>query len=107
MAVLNRCTVAETPHTTGIDHEHVLATGVGGVVSPTGPVQLSGFVAIDVDAMAIEHDAPIAAWMPSGRAATYNGAHLTFDEEPSVTLHCLVDDTTASIGTWTANTAVA
>ena len=93
--------------TTGIDHEHVLATGVGGVVAPTGPVQLGGLLAIDVDAMTIVHDTPIAAWMPSGRVVTYNGAHLTVDEGSSVSLHCLVDDTAASIGTWTANTALA
>jgi len=75
-------------------------------------VQLGGLVVIDVAAMTIVHDTPITAWMPSGRVATYNGAHLGvdadvdayLDAESSVTLHCLVDDTTATIGTWTART---
>jgi len=82
-----------------------VATGVGGVVAPAGPVQLGGLVAIDVDAMTIVHDTPVAAWMPSGRVATYNGAHLDadLDAESSVTLHCLVDDTTATIATWIAD----
>ena len=92
----------------GIDGERVVATGVGGVVAPAGPMQLGGLVVIDVDAMTIAHDTPITAWMPSGRVATYNGAHLDvdadLDAESSVTLHCLVDDTTATIGMWTAQT---
>ncbi len=92
---------------TGIDGERVVATGVGGLQTPTGPVQLGGLVVIDADALAIEHDTPVTAWMPSGRVATYNGAHLVLDEGSSVTLHCLVDDTTASIGTWAADTTVA
>ena len=89
--------------TVGIDGERVVATGVGGLQAPTGPVQLGGLVVIDVDALTIEHDTPVAAWMPSGRIATYNGAHLVLDDAPSVTLHCLVDDTDASIGTWAAS----
>lgn len=89
--------------TVGIDGERVVATGVGGLQAPTGPVQLGGLVVIDVDALTIEHDTPVAAWMPSGRVATYNGAHLVLDDAPSVTLHCLVDDTDASIGTWAAS----
>ena len=89
--------------TVGIDGERVVATGVGGLQAPTGPVQLGGLVVIDVDALTIEHDTPVAAWMPSGRVATYNGAHLVLDDAPSVTLHCLVDDTDASIATWAAS----
>jgi len=96
---------------TGIDRERVVATGVGGLQTPAGPAQFGGLVVIDVDAMTIVHDTPIAAWMPSGRVATYNGAHLDFDAdldadfdaESSTTLHCLVDDTTATIATWIAN----
>ncbi len=53
--------------TMGIDGEQVVATGVGGLQAPTGPVQLGGLVVIDVDALTIEHDTPVAAWMPSGR----------------------------------------
>jgi hypothetical protein len=58
---------------------------------------------IDVDAMTIEHETPVAAWMPSGRVATYNGAHLDLGDGSSMALHCLVDDTTASIGTWSTS----
>jgi hypothetical protein len=91
----------------GIEGDQVIATGVGGLSTPGGSVQLGGLVAIDVAAMAILHDTPIAAWMPSGRVATYNGAHLDGDgdgdADGSATLHCLVDDTTASIGTWIAH----
>lgn len=89
--------------TAGDAGERVVATGVGGLLTPTGQVQLGGLVVIDVDALTIEHDTPVAAWMPSGRVATYNGAHLDLDDGPSVTLHCLVDDIAASIGTWTAS----
>ncbi len=53
------------------------------------------------------HDTPVAAWMPSGRAVTYNGAHLDVDAElpgddggAGVAVHSLVDDVTASIATW-------
>ena len=81
----------------------VVATGVGGVAAPSGPVQLGGLVAIDVDAMTIVHDTPITAWMPSGRVATYNGAHLDLGTESPTMLHCLVDDTTATSGTWLAD----
>jgi len=88
---------------TGIGSERVVATGVGGLQTPSGPAQLGGLVAIDVDAMTIVHDTPVAAWMPSGRVATYNGAHVTVDAGSSVTLHCLVDDTTATIATWIAD----
>lgn len=98
----------------GIDGERVVATGVGGLRTPGGPVQLGGLVAIDVDAMTTVHDTPVAAWMPSGRVATYNGAHLDVDAdagaatdldgESPVTLRCVVDDTTANIATWVAHT---
>ena len=91
----------------GIDGVRVVATGVGELQTPGGPMQLGGLVAIDVDAMTIVHDTPIAAWMPSGRVATYNGAHLDLRADSSVTLHCLVDDIAASIGTWVANTSMA
>lgn len=84
----------------GVDGERVVATGVGGMQAPGGPVQLGGLVVIDVDTLTIEHDTPVSAWMPSGRVATYNAAHLVLDDSPSVTLHCLVDDIIASIGTW-------
>lgn len=86
-----------------IDGRQVAATGVGDVDTPDGAVQLGGLVVIDVDAMAIVHDTPIAAWMPSGRTVTYNGAHLDTEGDGSsagVRLHCLVDDITASIATW-------
>ena len=89
--------------TAGSGGERVVANGVGGLLAPTGQVQLGGLVVIDVDALTIEHDTPVAAWMPSGRVATYNGAHLDLDDGPLVTLHCLVDDIAASIGTWTAS----
>lgn len=89
--------------TLGVDGERVVATGVGGLQTPTGLVQLGGLVSIDVDTLTIDHDTPIAAWMPSGRVATYNGSHLDPLDGSSVTLHCLVDDTTASIGTWVAS----
>jgi len=95
----------------GIDGERVVATGVGGLQTPSGPLQFGGLVVIDVDAMAIVHDTPVVAWMPSGRVATYNGAHLDLgadlgadlDAEPSVMLRCLVDDTTATMATWIAH----
>jgi len=87
----------------GVDGERLVATGVGGLQTPSGPVQLGGLVVIDIDAMMTVHDTPVAAWMPSGRVATYNGAHVTVDEGSSVTLHCLVDDTTATIATWIAD----
>jgi hypothetical protein len=90
------------------DRKQVAATGVGGLRTPIGPVQLGGIVVIDVDELTIVHDTPTAAWMPSGRVATYNGAHLDRgpDRGPgdasSLMLHCLVDDMSASIGTWIA-----
>jgi hypothetical protein len=96
--------------------QHVVATGVGELAAPSGRLQIGGLQQIDVDGMRIVHDAPVAAWMPSGRAATYNGAHLDFgdggeaggDQGPDggrqISLSCIVDDTRAVIGTWTTRT---
>lgn len=78
----------------------VVATGVGELATPSGPVQLGGLQVIDVDEMRVVHDAPVAACMPSGRAATYNGVHLDLATDDEVLLHCIVDDTTAVIATW-------
>jgi len=83
--------------------QQVIATGVGELATPAGPLQLGGLAVIDVNEMVVVHDAPIAAWMPSGRAATYNAAHLDIDIDGAVSLNCLVDDTVGAIGTWTAS----
>lgn len=82
-----------------IDDRHVVGTGVGGVLIPTGPLQLGGLVVIDVDEMVPTHITPVTAWMPSGRVATFNGSHLGVDDE-QVVLRCVVDDTTAEIARW-------
>jgi len=85
-----------------VDAHHVVATGVGSIGAPNGSVQFGGLVVIDVDALVVAHETPVSAWMPSGRVATYNGAHIdmTDDDLAAVMLHCLVDDTTGAIGTW-------
>ena len=76
------------------------ATAVGQLKTPDGSMQLGGIALIDAANLSCVHEAPVAAWMPSGRAATYNATHLDFGEH--TTLQCLVDDTTAAIGTWRA-----
>jgi hypothetical protein len=40
--------------------------------------------------------------MPSGRVATYNGAHV-WQRGGHVAFGCIVDDVTASIATWVAD----
>lgn len=80
-------------------HGNVLAaTAVGHLRAPTGWLQLGGVALIDAGTLACEHETPVSAWMPSGRVATYNATHLEFGD--ATTLHCLVDDSTAAIGTW-------
>lgn len=79
--------------------DQVLATGVGALTTQSGPIQLGALSVIDVATLTSIHDTPIAAWMPSGRVATYNAAHVDVEDDP-LRLHCLVDDTTAHIATW-------
>ncbi len=83
----------------------VAATGFGRVATSTGTMQLGGVAVIDPESLTSVHDVPIGAWMPSGRSATYNGAHLAPDAEGAATLHCLVDDVEAVIGHWAADVA--
>jgi hypothetical protein len=83
----------------------VAATGVGQVTTPTGTLQLGGVSVIDPDALASVHDAPIGAWMPSGRSATHNATHLAVDGDGGAVLHCLVDDVDAAIGHWVVDVA--
>lgn len=85
-----------------LDGGHVTATAVGQLRTPDGSMQLGGITLIDTATLSCVHETPVAAWMPSGRAATYNASHLEFGEH--TTLQCLVDDTSAAIGTWRAVT---
>lgn len=89
-----------------LDDRHVVGTGVGSMLTPTGPLQLGGLVVIDVDRLSPIHSVPIPAWMPSGRVATFNATHLGL-EQGDLALRCVVDDTTAELGTWVAGRATA
>lgn len=84
-----------------LDGRHVAGTGVGGLLTPTGPLQLGGLVVIDVDELLPVHITPVSAWMPSGRVATFNATHLSV-EQGELSLRCVVDDTTAELGHWVA-----
>ncbi len=85
---------------TVVDAGTVVATGIGSVASGTGHVQLGGVSTIDVDTLGPVREVPVQAWMPSGRVATYNGAHVE-TADGAVRIHCIVDDRTAAIATWT------
>ena len=78
-----------------------IGTGVGSILAPSGPLQLGALVVVDVDELRLDLETPVAAWMPSGRVATYNATHLTAGPD-RVDLRCLVDDTTADVAVWTA-----
>jgi len=82
----------------------VAGTGFGHLTTPAGTVPIGGVSVVDVDTLAPTHESPIAAWMPSGRPATYNATHLDARADGSVELHCLVDDTTADLGHWVTDT---
>ena len=55
----------------------VVGTGVGSIATPHGPLQLGAVLIIDPDDLRLAFETPVAAWMPSGRVATYNATHLT------------------------------
>jgi hypothetical protein len=78
---------------------HILATGVGGLETPHGRVQLGGYGLFDPENLALVMEAPVPAWMPSGRVATYNAAH-TEATDTGLRLTCLVDDRVGEITTW-------
>ncbi|HUF34066.1 MAG TPA: DUF6454 family protein [Acidimicrobiales bacterium] len=84
---------------TVVDAHTVVATGIGVIAGPQGKVQLGGLAIIDADELAPVREAPVQAWMPSGRVITYNGAHLDL-ADGAVRVHCLVDDRSAVIATW-------
>lgn len=90
---------------TVLDDGLVAATGFGHVATPTGTMQLGGVSVIDPDSLTSVHDAPIGAWMASGRSATYNATHLAVGSDGAATLDCLVDDVDASIGHWRVDVA--
>lgn len=87
---------------TVVDASTVVATGVGAVHAPGGCVQLGGLSVLDVDTLRPLREVPVQAWMPSERVATYNGAHGD-SVGGDVRLHCIVDDQTAAIATWSAH----
>ncbi|HAS08992.1 MAG TPA: hypothetical protein DCS55_00480, partial [Acidimicrobiaceae bacterium] len=66
--------------------------------APDGRVQLGGLTLLDVDTLSPSFEVPVQAWMPSGRVATYNGAHV--DTPDGVRIRCIVDDQSAAIATW-------
>lgn len=84
---------------TVVDAGTVVATGLGAIAHAGGRVQLGGLSVLDVDTLAPVRELPVQAWMPSGRVATYNGAHVE-TVGGAVRIHCIVDDRTAAIATW-------
>ena len=62
-------------------------------------MQLGGLSVVDVDTLAPVREVPVQAWMPSGRVATHNGAHVD-TVGGAARIRCIVDDRTAAIATW-------
>lgn len=87
---------------TVVDAGSVVATGVAGIAGPGGGVQLGGLAVVDVASLRAVWEVPVQAWMPSGRVATYNGAHVGA-RGGRVVVSCLVDDRSAAVGTWVAD----
>jgi hypothetical protein len=87
---------------TVVDPSTVVATGVADIAAPGGGVQLGGLAVVDVESLRAVWEVPVQAWMPSGRVATYNGAHVA-TREGRVVLSCLVDDRSAAVGTWVSD----
>lgn len=85
----------------------VVGTGFGRIGTPAGEVAVGGLAVVDAESLVPIHEAPIAAWMPSGRPATYNATHLDLLDDGRVELHCLVDDRAAAIGRWRTTSPVA
>jgi hypothetical protein len=82
--------------------DHILATGVGSVRSDGNLHRLGGLAILDSRDFHVMHEVPVMATMPSGQSITYNGFCVEARESHLV-FHCLVDDTTASIGHWTVS----
>jgi hypothetical protein len=82
--------------------DHILASGVGSVRSDSGLHRLGGLAILDSRNFHAVHEVPVMATMPSGQSIAYNGFCVEARDDQLV-FHCLVDDTTASIGHWTVS----
>jgi hypothetical protein len=84
-----------------LDGDRIVTTGVAGIDTPHGRIQLGGYAWFDAATLTLHHELPVAAWQPSGRVVTFNAVH----SEPvaaGVALTCVVDDIDATLSTWTS-----
>jgi hypothetical protein len=79
----------------------VLASGVADMTIAGTAVQMGGVAVLDMEDLRIVHEVPITAVMPSGRSITYNGFCVD-TRHAAIKFQCLVDDSVAAIGHWSA-----
>lgn len=105
---VNPSHVVDVQDLTLLTDGRVVATGVGGIDTPQGRLQLGTLAVVDPDRLECVFEVPVSAWEPSGRVATYNACHVDESTDPlpatrqegPVTFHCVVDDRAAQLATW-------